>query len=274
MEESPTFNKRKEKKFLVTYDQIQKLKVLIQAKKTKFLTDHLAKDTKFTSIENTYFDAPNFSSYHDSILKSDGRFKLRIRSYSQNDVKEDTVFFEIKEKDQGQTLKKRVAFKKEWLDKFIHDGYYPLEEFIALNKGKKTKKIKKNIKFISHLIFNLGYRPVLKSSYVRYAYKIKGKETIRITIDDELKYAPLLDRYPLDVPYKENFTRNNYIVEIKYVVSEGLDEINDIMEILGESAKFSKYCFGVYGLHKAKLPATESRELPFHQANLPHAQLI
>ena len=145
MEESPTFSKRKEKKFLVNFDQIQELKKLIQDKKTKFLPDHLAKDTKFTSIENIYFDAPNFSSYHDSVLKSVGRFKMRIRSYSQNDVSEDRVFIEIKAKDEGAPLKKRVAFKRSWLDKFISDGYYPIDEFISLNEGKKLKKLKEHI---------------------------------------------------------------------------------------------------------------------------------
>lgn len=274
MDESPTFSKRKEKKFLVDYSQIQELKKLIQAKKSKFQTDHLAKDTKFTSIENIYFDAPNLSSYHDSISKSSGRFKMRIRSYSQNDVKNDQVFIEIKAKDEGATLKKRIAFKRDWLEKFIADGYYPVEEFIELNKDKNLVKLKENIKYISHLIFNLRYQPVLKSNYVRYAYKIKGSKTVRITIDDELSYTPLLDHYPLETPYKENFGSNQYIVEIKYVGSEGLEEISDIMEILGGPAKFSKYCFGVYSLHKAQLPATESIEIPFHERALPHAQLI
>ena len=274
MEESPTFSKRKEKKFLVNFDQIQELKKLIQDKKTKFLPDHLAKDTKFTSIENIYFDAPNFSSYHDSILKSVGRFKMRIRSYSQNDVSEDRVFIEIKAKDEGETLKKRVAFKRSWLDKFISDGYYPIDEFISLNEGKKLKKLKEHIKYISHLIINLGYAPVLKSSYVRYAYKIKSSNTVRITIDDELKFTPLMDHYPLEIPYKESFGANQYIVEIKYVDKGGLEEISDIMQILGEPAKFSKYCFGVYRLHQAHLPVTESREIPINQVTLPHAQLI
>jgi len=272
MEESPTFSKRKEKKFLVNYDQIQSLKRLIQAKKTKFLTDHLAKNTKFTSIENIYFDAPNLTSYHDSIKKSGGRFKMRIRSYSQNDIKEDRVFLEIKAKDEGATLKKRVAFKRDWLVKFFIDGYYPLEEFLEINNGKE--KALNTIKYISHLVLNLGYRPVLKSNYVRYAYKIKGSNTIRITIDDELKYTPLIDHFPLELPYKEHFGSNQYIVEIKYVGKEGLEEISDIMKILGEPAKFSKYCFGIYGLHKASLPATESGEMPVNQVRIPHAELI
>jgi len=272
VKESPTFSKRKEKKFLVNYDQIQSLKRLIQAKKTKFLTDHLAKNTKFTSIENIYFDAPNLASYHDSIKKTGGRFKMRVRSYSQNDIKEDRVFLEIKTKDEGETLKKRVAFKRDWLDKFVVSGYYPLEEFLEINDGK-TKALN-TIKYITHLVLNQDFRPVLKSNYVRYAYKIKGSNTVRITIDDELEYMPLIDQFPLKLPYKEHFNHDQYIVEIKYVGKKGLNEISDIMEILGEPTKFSKYCFGIYGLHKASLPAPESRKMALNEINLPHAQLI
>ncbi|RLA60403.1 MAG: hypothetical protein DRQ88_12605 [Epsilonproteobacteria bacterium] len=271
MVESATFAKRKEKKFIVSYDQMRDLKRLIKLKKNKFLTDHLEQNTKFTIIENTYFDSPSMSSYHESIQKSAGRFKMRIRSYLQNNVREDRIFLEIKAKDEGATLKKRVAFKKEWLDKFIADGQYPLDEFLKLNKEKNPVKVKENIKYISHLILNLHYRPVLKSNYVRYAYKIKGSKTIRITIDDELQFTPLLKKYPLEIPYKEHFDENKYIVEIKYVEKECLQEISDIMDILGRPAKFSKYCFGIYGLHKAQIPARESR----NQRNyIPHTQLI
>jgi len=261
MKESATFAKRKEKKFVVNFKQIQDLKKLIEENKKKFLTDHLSRETKFTFIENTYFDAPSYPSYHQSIKKLSKRFKLRIRAYSQDNKKDNLVFFEIKGKEDGQTLKNRVAFKSSWVDQYLADGIYPVKEFIELNKGKQSEKALETLSQIDYLVRGLGYSPVLKSSYVRYAYKIKDVKTIRITIDDNLAYKPLAKNYPLELPYKESITKDQYIVEVKYKASEKLDEITEILSILGNSAKFSKYCFGVYSAHKNLVPVRESQQL-------------
>lgn len=247
LEESITFFKRKEKKFIIDSKTFSNLKEIFDGPNSNFKTDHLDKETDFTFIENIYFDSPDLNSYHQSLKGDENRFKLRLRKYAQDFKKaDDRIFFEIKSKENGETVKKRVAFKSEWLDSFLKNGNFPEGEFALLNSDKKPQKSLKIIGLIYDLIKDLKYRPVLTSNYIRYAYKLKGSKSIRITIDRDLNFKSLVNDLPVLIPYQESIQKHQYIVEIKYLADELLLEISNVIDLLGQSNKFSKYSYGIY----------------------------
>ena len=245
--ENGTFFKRKEKKYLVDSKIFFSLKKIFEDTNGIFKRDHFSSGTEFTYIENIYFDSPDLNSYHQSIREAPERFKLRIRRYAQDFVKDDNrIFFEIKGKENEATVKKRVAFKFDWLDKFLKDGTYPIGDFVILNEDKKPKKSIEIISSIYRLIRDLNYYPVLFSSYVRHAYKLRGTKDIRITIDQDLTFNPLVKDLRVELPYPRAISVNQYIVEIKYLSEEILLNISEIINLLGQSDKFSKYNYGIY----------------------------
>jgi hypothetical protein len=246
-QESITFFKRKEKKFIIDSKTFFSLKRIFEDPSGKFSRDHLDLDTSFTFIENIYLDSPNLNSYHQSIKDDSNRFKLRIRSYAQDfQKKDDVVFLEIKSKELNETIKKRVVIKRAWLEGFLRNGTLPEGDFFSLNLDKKPKKSLEIINYIYSLIKNLGYQPVLSSSYIRYSYKLNGTKVLRITIDSDLNFHPLKRDLNILLPYTESILQNQFVVEIKYLNEENLLSIPVIMSLLGASNKFSKYNFGIY----------------------------
>jgi hypothetical protein len=251
--ENGTFFRRKEKKFLVESKTYFTLKKIFDEPKGKFKRDHLASKTEFTYIENIYLDSPDLNSYHQSIIDHSDRFKLRIRSYSQDFVRDDDrIFFEVKGKENEATVKKRVAFKFEWLDRFLVDGAYPIDDFVFLNEDKEPTKSLEIVSYISRLIRNFKYKPILSSNYLRYAYKLRGTKDIRITIDRDLKFNPLVKDLRVELPYAGVFSGNQFIFEIKYLDEEMLSKIPEIMNLLGQTCKFSKYNYGIYNSYLNK----------------------
>ncbi len=251
--EDGTFFKRKEKKILVDSNTFFTLKKNFENPNGKFKRDHFSPGTEVTYIENIYLDSPDLNSYHQSLEENPERFKLRIRSYSQDFVRDDDrIFFEVKGKENGETVKKRVAFKFDWLLNFLQIGTYPIEDFILLNKDKKPKKSFEIASFIYRLIRDHNYKPVLSSSYIRYAYKLRDRKDIRITIDRDLKFNPLVNDLRVKLPYSGSISTNQFIVEIKYINEEILLNLPEIMNFLGQSSKFSKYNYGIYNSYLNK----------------------
>ncbi|RLA60364.1 MAG: hypothetical protein DRQ88_12915 [Epsilonproteobacteria bacterium] len=241
MKEGKTFNKRFEKKFLIDSDHLNDL--LCSVESELFVKDHHDESTCYTTIENIYFDDDKLRSFNESILKSPNRKKLRIRSYAQNDKKEKFLFFEIKSKDNGQTLKSRIVFMEEWLVDFLDDGQLSVDALLKINKNKiKTLETLESIKYLIH---EQNFKPVLKTSYKRFAFRPKFDSTVRVTVDTELKFERLRKQFVTTLAYKKKINKDQVIVEIKYKDKESLKNISKFTESLGKPSGFSKYCFGV-----------------------------
>jgi len=104
-----TFSRRYEKKFVISEDLAKKIGSDRDGKFVQYFEFDYVKDSLFNIIENIYFDTHFLDSYHESVEKKPVRTKLRIRGYNSNGLPEKNVFFEIKEKAEGQTLKSRIA---------------------------------------------------------------------------------------------------------------------------------------------------------------------
>lgn len=258
--ESLTFSKRKEKKFIIDGEAFIKLKAILDDPQGIFKKDYPDKNTDLTHIENIYFDSPDLKSYHLSATGDESRFKFRVRSYSQND---DLLYLEIKSRNDGQTTKERVVFRKIWMKEFLANGSFPEESFILLNSDKPSIKSLEILKSLSRIIHDSNFNPVLKTNYTRFAYKVRKLKSIRITIDKNLNFTSLTNNLQVEIPYESTILPDQYIVEVKYLSDEDLLRIPQVMEFLTTPKRFSKYCFGLYkeSLKRRSYTATESTEL-------------
>lgn len=245
--EGNTFGKRYEKKYIVKKDVLTQFFKDHHEKITKdFSTDHYDQKSQFTIVNNIYFDSPGLNSYHDSIAKLPERHKLRIRSYAQNGVKEEFIFFEIKAKKEKQTIKTRIVMKEDWLNTFLEVGELPTRPLINLNAHQSKEKTLEIADQLSYFIHTLKYRPVIKSSYKRFAYKLRASGKLRLTVDTDLVISACSDK-PIcpHFEYLKMIDTDEMIVEVKYKDKEVLERLKDLKLILGESTSFSKYCFGI-----------------------------
>ncbi len=247
--EGLTFGSRFEKKFIV--NRIALTDYLAQNELDfyqKFDTDHYDKKSKFTLVHNIYFDSPHLNSYHDSLLKAPHRLKMRIRSYAQDGNSEEFLFLELKKKNQGETQKKRIAFRKEWLDPFLLSrNFIPIKDIVELNSHQRRGETLSIVDQLSFLVHQLQYRPVISSNYKRFAYKLKNSQKFRLTIDVDLTIKRLCPEIHTHLSYDNIISSSDAIVEVKYKQKESTSEILEkFSNLLGEGQSFSKYCFGVY----------------------------
>jgi len=243
MQEGKTFGKRFEKKYLLPKERVS---ILFSDNSPKeFVADHFSPNTEYTLIENTYFDSPKLDSYHQSIDKSPERMKLRIRSYAQDGKKEKFLFIEIKSKKDKATSKKRIVFMKKWLKEFLMTGNCPMSSLYKLNSGKKKKYVLNTFNEIHNLIHNLGYGPVLKGSYKRYAFRLNDDDTVRVTIDSNLNFYPIVNFEKPNAKYTKSIEKEQVIVEVKYQEKASLYRVSELLGFVEKASGFSKYCYGI-----------------------------
>jgi len=243
MTEGKTFNKRFEKKYLLTKERVTDL--FSKNSPEEFVADHFNPNTEYTLIENTYFDSPELDSYNQSMDKNPKRKKLRIRSYAQDSKKEKFLFIEIKSKKDKATSKKRIVFMREWLKEFLENGNCNMASLYELNAGKNKKYVLNTFNDIHNLIHNLGYRPILRSSYKRFAFRLNDDDTVRVTVDSDLNFHPLVSFEKPSKEYTKTFGKEQVIVEVKYQEKASLERVEDLLGFVERPSGFSKYCYGI-----------------------------
>ena len=245
--EGQTFGKRYEKKYLADKNLIQNyIEENREKLRLKFSKDHYNKETKFTCIENIYFDSYDLESYHMATEKWEERTKLRVRRYAQDGVKDDKLFFEIKSKENKQTLKERVVMNEQWYEQFLATGTFPRNKVIALNTHHRPIDVIETLDRISHYVHDRGWRPMLKSQYIRFAFKLRYSNKLRLTFDTDLSLERLAPSVMPRVEYTKTKEENDIIVEIKYQDKKQLELLPELHLLLGKPRGFSKYCYGIH----------------------------
>ena len=126
------------------------------------------------TINNLYFDTPNFQLIRDSLEKPAYKEKLRLRSYGQVQAGQ-TVFLEMKKKYDGVVYKRRIVL--------------PIEEAIAyLEHGQRPSDDNQICKEIDWLRRCYDLRPVAFIGYEREAYAGIEDPELRITFDTNLRW--------------------------------------------------------------------------------------
>jgi len=193
------------------------------------------------TVRSIYFDTPKFDFYFEKVEGIKNRKKIRLRGYNEGNS-DSTVFLEIKRKYDIPIVKYRapVSFgdamemfgTKRINGQIITDKVFP--------KGQE------NSKRFFYQVLSKNLRPVVLVIYEREAYLSKFDDTVRITIDKNLRSKA----YPtLTELYKEErisaSLKDHFILEVKFnnYFPTWLNPIIANLSLRKQAA--SKYCISM-----------------------------
>ena len=214
--------KRSELKYLITLEQMQSLKNVLEI--------YMEKDKYFKStIRNIYYDTPSYLLIRTSLEKPDYKEKLRIRSYKKvNDS--DDVFIELKKKFKKIVYKRREVLSYNAAKQFLNQKVIP-------NDLQITNEIAYTINYYQTL------KPTIFLAYDRLAYIGKEDKNLRITFDSNIIFRNYDIDLSKDVYGTKLLDDNLVLLEIKTLM--GLPRW--LLDFLGEN-KIYKQSFSKYGL--------------------------
>lgn len=174
--------------------------------------DHYSKlqPDGFYPICSLYMDSPLLQLCKESLTGVLNRFKLRIRSYS--DDPQYPRFFEIKRRANTVIMKSRAKVKFEDVKKLITEPtYFP--------KNMKNAKDIEGLKMYMLYQNSIKARPVVLIRYLRKAYEGVSENRVRVTFDKDLAYN--VTNNPAVVLGGPGWQRNNVslqgvVLEIKF----------------------------------------------------------
>lgn len=211
--------KRVEIKYILTDNEKNKL--------LKRIKPFIEKDEYYEStINNVYYDTPNNDLIVNSIEKPLFKEKVRIRSYGTPN-NESKIFLEIKNKYKGVVGKRRVSLSLNEFYDFINNRNYD-----------ESNQIMKEI------VYHFDYYNLVPKMFIAYdrkSYKGKDDDSVRITIDTNLRSRNDNLRLEYGNQGKNYFDNPKSIVEIKILGSMPLWLSNILSELKIYPRSFSKY---------------------------------
>jgi hypothetical protein len=164
--------------------------------------DANADETAYYPIVSLYYDNDDRDCYWEKIRSVQNRRKFRVRVYGSLDGKlPPTVFIEVKHKQEGRGVKRRVKL--------------PLEEAMRVGRGewpnlKLTEVDRRAVReIIDDLVVRRGFKPTMVMRYDRRAYAaVDPTSDLRITYDTGIAYR--LDNLN-PTPDDRNFRPENYM---------------------------------------------------------------
>ncbi len=164
------------------------------------------KENNSYPIMSLYLDSENLKLYTETRTGKKNRFKLRIRSYT--DDPEYPVFFEIKRRLERVIVKSRVMVMPSGIKGLLQN---------TTSTGPKDNietKILNQFLFYKNII---GARPIIKIYYDRQAYEGIHDKRVRITFDRNLMYTT---QNVSDISLQSNswqkMSINRVVLEIKF----------------------------------------------------------
>jgi len=159
-------------------------------------------------IVSLYLDSKNLRLCRESLTGQKNRFKLRVRSYS--DDEDYPSFFEIKRRINSVILKSRAAVRQQDVANLLSGLSLPPQAYKtdveALNQFQLYAS-------------SIGARPKILIRYLRQAYESDSQNRVRITFDRELCYkTTTIAEVKLDGTswQRNSLTVGNVILEIKF----------------------------------------------------------
>lgn len=174
----PTFHSRFELKYLVEPERLPELRRQLAPfmRPDRFAALH--EDRRYP-ISSLYLDSPDLLLYHQTLAGERDRFKLRVRSYSDDPAR--PVYLEVKHKSNAVVHKRRVGLARETARALVERRSSAVADIEPGAQGDVDW-------FLSHMRL-VAAGPVLRVRYLREAYEADGNEPVRITIDTELMHA-------------------------------------------------------------------------------------
>jgi VTC domain len=164
--------------------------------------DANADETAYYPIVSLYYDNEERDCYWEKVRGSRNRRKFRVRVYGSNSGHiPPTVFIEVKHKQEGRGVKRRVKI--------------PLEEAMRVGRGEwpnvRLSDVDKRTceEIIKDLVERRGFKPVMVMRYDRRAYAAKDVTSdLRVTYDTGIAYR--LDNL-VPCPDDPGFRPENYM---------------------------------------------------------------
>ena len=178
----PTFHSRYECKYLVDSAAVPEMRNFLKSFTQPDNFAALRKGYRYP-ICSLYLDSPDLALYQQTVAGEKDRFKLRVRTYTDDPAK--PAYFEVKRKVNSVVHKRRVELNRRQaraeLDQLPND---------LSGLGASARK---DIEYFQHHVMLTQARPVVRVRYLREAYQASGNEPVRITIDTDLLHAVTLD---------------------------------------------------------------------------------
>ena len=246
---------RYEDKYLVPIKyQDELLELLYQKSRPHYLTS----DTRFLTIQSSYYESPQFHSFRDHFLAKPYRYKLRTRIYGSNGkfLDDEAAHIELKTKE-GETSRK-FRFKVDRHDLTRLHQFLPIRMSAALGALNETipgEELSRRAKNISRLVLENELTPVCNVTYQRQAFERKG---VRVTLDTGIESHLLLPvqsaaLFEGDVQIREQaqamvqrfLEKPHALLEVKHrgLVPKWLESFT-LARTSGKSS-FSKYCYAM-----------------------------
>lgn len=156
-------------------------------------------------ISSLYFDSNNLRLCRDTVEQMKNRFKLRIRTYSDDNAT--PCFFEVKRRINDVILKARARVSKNDIRSILSGG-------LPDNIYKSDKQALRQFQLY---VNSLNARPLILIRYDRQAFEGDTANRVRITFDRNLHYKTMTS--PDVEVYGSNWNRVPYnfvILEIKF----------------------------------------------------------
>ncbi len=184
---------------------------LMETLEPELCADTNADETAYYPIVSLYYDNAERDCYWEKVQGSKNRRKFRVRVYGSNGGKiPPTVFIEVKHKQEGRGVKRRVRMP---LEAALLVGQGTMPEIPLSPVDRRTCE-----EIINDLVIRRGFRPCMTMRYDRRAYASKDPTSdLRVTFDTGIAYR--LDN--LDpTPDDQRFLPENYMYPAETSVLE------------------------------------------------------
>ncbi|MBC8384000.1 MAG: polyphosphate polymerase domain-containing protein [Candidatus Cloacimonetes bacterium] len=177
--------KRKEKKYLIIEHSFEEIKQALEKNIPVYIFNG---DKPVSYIQTTYFDSKDFVLFKEYLNRRKFRFKIRLRSYCQENNCNDDNLLELKVKHDSISYKKRIHLPLEFVEDFLAG-----EDLTARIKknDQSNKDLHNTYRIIKKLIDLNNLVPIFQTSYERVAFQ-KRTDRVRITVDRNIKHLKLL----------------------------------------------------------------------------------
>lgn len=169
-----TLNSRYELKFWLSPERVVQVRRSIRP----FVQPdrHAAREPGYRyAISSLYLDNPSLDCYRTTIEGHRNRFKLRIRTYSDDPAS--PVFCEIKRRSDMIVRKSRARVSRQVAQ--------------ALLEGKPLPESPSSVLAdFAQLTRRLGAAPMMRVRYMREAWESVSRDPVRVTFDTELENSP------------------------------------------------------------------------------------
>ena len=157
------------------------IKYLLSAKQKREFMNTLQKymaldDYGRTTIQNIYYDTPDYRLIRTSLEKPVYKEKLRLRSYGTA-APDKTVFIEIKKKYAGVVYKRRTSATEQEATAYLNHG---------IRIAGHEDQISREIDYFRN--FYEGLKPAMVISYEREAFYGLEDPDFRLTMDENILF--------------------------------------------------------------------------------------